>query len=274
MTTATAAPRRAATLGAPRLTFSHLMRAEWISLRSLRATTISLLIGGVLSLLIAVGFSIMIAAMTRDQGAGLGGMPAADTMGTNAVLITQLVAVVIGVAAYAKEHATGSLRTQLAAAPRRISMLGAKAAVVALAMFVWSAIILALSFAGVAIVYTAFDFPLELSAARVVVPILGGAALVALSAILGLGVGALLRSENWSVTVVLVFLLFVPTVLLTLPFEWAPRIAELLMGETGSALYTVPAAFDADVVRDILLTIAWPAAALIAGMAVVRRRDA
>lgn len=273
MTTATA-PRRAASLGTPRLSFSHLMRAEWISLRSLRATTISLLIGGVLSLLIAVGFSLMLAAMARDQGAGLAAMPSADTMGTNAVLITQLVAVVIGVAAYAKEHATGSLRTQLAAAPRRVSMLGAKAAVVALAMFVWSAIVLALSLVGVAVVYAAFDFPLQLSAARVVVPILGGAALVALSGILGLGVGALLRSENWSVTVVLVFLLLVPTVLMSLPFEWAPQVADLLMGETGSALYTVPAAFDADVVRDILLTIAWPAAALIAGMAVVRRRDA
>ncbi|WOF23009.1 hypothetical protein N8K70_16685 [Microbacterium betulae] len=277
MTSLTASPRRAVSVADARITFPHLVHAEWVSLWSLRGNVVSLVLGALFAILAAVGFSVIwgFATQRAEEPLPVEVAPPLMDMALNGVVIVQIVAVLIGVGAFAKEHSTGSLRTQLAAAPRRVGVLGAKATVVGLVTAVWAALVFVVSAIGVAIVYTAFDFPVAFDSplTQIAIPVLGAAVLVALSAVLGLGVAALLRSETWAVSLVLVFLLILPTVFLSLPFEWALHVAELLMGQTGSALYTVHESVDGTVVRDIALTFAWPAAALVAGMAVVRRRD-
>lgn len=271
MTAIVAAPRRTASLGAPRLTFSHLVHAEWIGLTSLRGTIATLIVGTVLVLAVSVGMTALMLAVSDAEAA-----PPALMMTLGAATVAQIIAVLVGVSVFAKEHSTGSLRTQLAAAPRRIAMLGAKAVVVAASTFAWSLAALLLSYAGVVAVGAvwgvepAFDDALT----AILLPIAGAALFTALVGVLSLGVAALLRSETWSVTLVLVFLLVVPTVLLTLPFEWAPTVHDALMAPAGEALTTAHAEIDGEVARDIAIAFAWPIAALAAGMAVVRRRDA
>ncbi|GAA4771815.1 hypothetical protein [Microbacterium gilvum] len=274
MSTATAAPRRLApSVGAPRLTFAHLVRAEWIALSSLRGSIVTLIVGSALVVLASVGLTAMMLALT-DAAEGMA--PPALTMTLNGAAVAQIVAVLVGVSVFAKEHATGSLRTQLAAAPRRAATIGAKAVVVGVASFAWSLAALAVSFAGVVAVSAAAgaEVPFDDALTQIALPIAGAAFFVALVGVFSLGMAVLLRSETWSVTLVLVFLLMIPTVLLTLPFEWAPTVAEYLLGSAGEVFSTAHAEITGEVVRDAVVAIAWPAAALVAGMAVLSRRDA
>jgi ABC-type transport system involved in multi-copper enzyme maturation permease subunit len=278
MTTIVDAPHRTAVPSSARQSFPNLLRAEWIGFWSLRGNVASLIIGAVLAIALSVGFSAFwgFATTRPDEALPSDAAPPLISMALNGFVVLQAVAVLLGVSAFAKEHSTGSLRTQLAAAPDRIGMLGAKAAVGGAVTFVWTVAVTLVCAAGVAVMYGIFDLPVSFEAplTEVALPILGTAVFVALSGILAVAVAALLRSETWAVTLVLLFLLLLPTVLLSLPFEWAPPTAELLMGQTGQTLLTAHEAFDAEILKDIAITVAWPVLALLAAMAVVRRRDA
>jgi len=276
--TTIAAPHRTAVPSSARQSFPNLLHAEWIGFRSLRGNTVSLLVGAVLAVAMSVGFAAIwgASATTPESGLPADAAPPLISLALNGLVILQAVAVLLGVAAFAKEHATGSLRTQLAAAPNRIGMVGAKAVVGGAVAFAWTVAVVLVCAAGVAVMYGIFDLPFSIDAplTELVLPILGAAVLVALSGVLGLAVAALLRSETWAVTLVLLFLFLLPTVLLSLPFDWAPPIGELLMGDTGQTLVTVHETFEPEILKDIALTVAWPAASLIAAMGVVQRRDA
>ncbi|GAA3670762.1 ABC transporter permease subunit [Microbacterium marinilacus] len=271
-------PRRAASGSTAALTFGHLVRAEAIGLRSLRGTAVTLIVGTAFTVLLTVGVSLMFGFATArpDEPLPADAVPPMSGMVLNGIAVLQTVAVLLGVSIFAKEHSTGALRTHLSVAPRRVAVVGAKAVVVSITVFLWGLLTLLVATAGVVAVYSGFGLDASLDDALriLVLPLLGGALLAALCGVLGLGVAALLRSETWSVTLVLLFLLLLPSVLMSLPFEWAPRIAELLMGPAGAALHTPHDAIDGTVVRDIVLAFAWPAAAVAAGAVAVSRRDA
>ncbi|MGO1769536.1 MAG: hypothetical protein ACTHZX_06250 [Microbacterium sp.] len=267
-TPAAARPRQDARLG-----FGHLVRSQWIALTSLRGTIVALVLGIGFTVAMAGAFAALIAYSAQQTG----GAPMDITaMGGNTVAIAVCVAVLVGVSHYAKEHSTGALRTTLAVAPGRAALIGAKAVVIAVSTFVAALVALALSFTAVAAVYGVFGFTaLDGSLLdTVALPILGGALYVTASAVLALGVAVLLRSETWSVLLVLVFLLMVPTVFLMLPYEWAPVVNDLLLSSAGGVLAEPFAGFSGDVLQALAVTVAWPTLALVAAMAVERRRDA
>ncbi|MGO1848089.1 MAG: hypothetical protein ACTH0V_04365 [Microbacteriaceae bacterium] len=282
MTTATAQPaapvQSAARSGShadARITFPHLVRAQWITLSSLRGTLVSLFLGIGLAVGLAGAFSLMI-SLSNQMSEGATALPDLTTMGTNTITVALCVAVLVAVSFYAKEHSTGAHRTLLAAAPRRATLIGAKAVVIAVSAFVAAVIALALSFAAVSIVYAGFGNPVLTGSFldSILLPILGGAFYVAASAVFALGVSVLLRSETWGILLVLVYLLMLPTVLMLLPFDWAPTTAEYLLSSTGSQLAAPFAGFTGELAADLALTLAWPIAALGLGMAVESGRDA
>ncbi|MDR6866556.1 ABC-2 type transport system permease protein [Microbacterium resistens] len=270
MTTITPAYRSSAATA--RLTFAHVVRAEWLGLHSLRATVTTYVVGGALVLLAIVGMAVAWGFTGSPDAPKIA--PPIEMLLSYGLVFAQIVGVLIGAAIYAKEHSTGSLRTQLAAAPRRAMTLLAKAVVVAVATFAWALVVFVLAALGAALVFLLFGGELTINAGPLVQAVLGGALLVALTGVLALGVAALVRSETWAVTLVLAFLLFLPVAIGLLPFEWAPTVNGLLFATASGVLTTPVEVFDGDAIRNVVLTIAWPAAALLGGMAVMTRRDA
>jgi ABC-2 type transport system permease protein len=124
-----------------------LLRAEWIKLRSLRSTWLTIT---VLLLVLVVGGIDTVHAALRS-GVQHSVDPIYDTTST---LVAQYAAALLGVLAFTGEYATGSVRSSLLAAPRRLHLYAAKVAVAA-----------ALTFAGAA-VYVVLDL-------AVIGPILG-----------------------------------------------------------------------------------------------------
>jgi ABC-type transport system involved in multi-copper enzyme maturation permease subunit len=253
--------------------------AEWVKIRSVRSTYVVLAIttaGAVLAVLLA-----WYAASYWDGATAVARQhfvlsPAAPVVGW----IAQVCLAILGVLAITSEYATGTIRTSVAAVPRRARLLAAKAAVVGAVSLV----------AAQAAVFTAFfashwiigGRPMRFWTAPVPaeVPVLlswGVSAMV--SALVGLGLGALLRSAAAAIPAVLVLWYLVPVVALHLPGEvgvWASALnlanlpaqlsgaPELSGGDGGSPL--PPAAALAAMAGYVI-------AALGGGAASIVRRD-
>jgi len=282
MTTATTtapsaapAPRQATS----RVTFGSLVRAEWIALSSLRGNLISWIIGTVLVILPAGAFAAVYGAQYSDSGQDptmLEWLPSVGEISMNGFFFAIAMAVVIGSAAFAKEHTTGSLRTVLSAAPKRFGVISAKALVVATATFAATLVAFALAFAAAWIVGGAFGLPTGVDDVvfGAILPMVGVGIFAAATAVFTLGVAAMLRSETWAVTSALVFVFILPMILATLPWSWGPAVSDVLLGTTGQNLAVAHTAITGELVLDLVLTIAWGAVAFFGGAAVMNRRDA
>lgn len=270
------APHTPAT--ASRLTFGGLVKAEWIALTSLRGTHVSLWIGAALAFALTAGMAFMFGLSTNQAEfpMPMEAVPPLPMAIVNGYIVAIAVGVVLGAAAYAKEHATGSLRTQLAAAPRRVSTLAAKAVVVGATLFAFAAVGFALCLAACAAIYASFGMPTNAPdvLADLVLPVLGLALGTALAGVFGLGLSAMLRSETWSITLTFVFLFVLPMIMATLPWEWAHRVSEYLLGTTIQVLPDTTGGLTGEYLTDLAVTIAWVAAAFAGGAAVMHRRDA
>jgi hypothetical protein len=182
---------------------------EWIKLRSLRSTWWALL----LVVVAMVSMGVVTMANTKVPSAD----KAASFDPTNNVLagvaVGQLVIGVIGVLSITGEYASGSIRSTLAAIPRRPLVLPAKAAVLGVPTLVaGEAVSLVAFFAGRAALHPAVPHP-SLDQPGVLRAVLLSGAYLALVGLMGLGIGALTR-HTASAIGALVGLLFVLPALL------------------------------------------------------------
>lgn len=269
MSTQTATP---ATLAAhPRygLRFGRILRSELLKLTTVPSTVISF---GILALtIIAIGPVAMLLFLNVSDGSG-----APFPIGIVAALgsgFAQLVAGVLGVLAITGEHATGSIRSSLAAVPRRVPFLAAKAVAVTGSVFVATLVSLAVSFAITLMVYLGFEGSLpDGVVADAVVPLVGTAVATALLALFALGIGAMLRMSAGAITIVVAVLLVLPA-LIAIPIEWVQDVMQYQPGILASTL-GMAAEANGEWWRTLGLLAAWAIAAVAGGLAVLTRRDA
>jgi ABC-type transport system involved in multi-copper enzyme maturation permease subunit len=208
--------------------------------------------------------------------------------GTFAGLIT---VVVIGVMFITAEYRRGMIRTTLAASPRRGRVLGAKAVVLAAVTF-------AVGLVAAAIVIPLGERLLHANGNPIPpVPVLtwlqvvvGTAALLAVSAVLGLAVGTLLRRSAGAVTAVIVGIVL-PYLLATVPGilpvgaeQWLLRVTPAAGFAVQQTLTQYPQVqtvytpgtgyFPLAPWAGFAVLCAWAAAALVLALFLLRRRDA
>jgi ABC-2 type transport system permease protein len=203
--TAIADPRPAS-----RVTLGRVVRSEWTKLRSLRSTWITL---GAAALL-TVGLS-------GAFGYGYNGaIQAGEVQPTTAegldvaFLALDLYALVIGVFGILQlsgEYGSGMIRASLAAVPRRLPLLWAKALLLLVVSGVLSLVVCLASF----LVSQAFagGHGAALSDPGVPRAILGAAAYPVAMTLLGLGLGVILRHTATAITAFVAALLVVPALL-------------------------------------------------------------
>src|SRR5580700_6752900 len=175
-----------------RYRFRHLARMEWIKLRSLRSTG--------LTLAIAVAASAGIALATGSRSTTSGGMFVGNTL--VGMLIGVLLIGVVGVLAMTSEYTSGTIRATFAAAPRRLRVLAAKAAVVgAVALITGEAAAFLSFFAGCMTLRHGITAP-ALSQPGVLRAIVLTGASLSLAGLFGLGIGTVIRHTAAAITVV------------------------------------------------------------------------
>jgi ABC-2 type transport system permease protein len=214
---------------------NRLMAAEWTKLRTLRSSGWTLAAMFVASL----GLAALIAATDAH---GYSGLTAADKAGwdpTNeslaGTLFGQLAIGVFGVLAITGEFASGTIRSSIAAAPRRTPLLAAKAVVYgAVALVAGELISLASFFVGQAI-FSGQAPTASLGQPGVARAILLAGVYLALICLISLGIGFLIRHTAGAITAVVALLLVLPGITSALPDSIRNSFGMFLPVQIGGA---------------------------------------
>jgi len=255
-----------------------VLHAEWTKLRSAP--------GALWLLLAAIGLTVALsaaaAAAARCPAAGCGQDPARISL--TGVYLGQAVVAVVAVLVVSGEYGTGMIRTTLAAMPRRLTVLGAKAVVVTgLVLPAGTIAVLGSLLAGRLILpghgFTAVHGfgALSLGDGPVLRATVGSVLYLALIALLSLGIATVVRDSAPAIGLVLGLLYLFPIVAALVTnknvqrhlLQAAPMTAGLdIQATTG--LRNLPLSPWAG----LGVLAAWTAGALLAGGLLLRLRDA
>lgn len=220
-----------------RVTLGRVIRSEWTKLHTLRSTWITLGAAALLTVGLSAAFGY------GYQGA----IEAGEVQPTTAegldvaFLGLDLYALVIGVFGILQmsgEYGSGLIRASLAAVPRRLPVLWAKALLLLAVIGVLSLVVCLASF----LVSQAFagSHGAALSDPGVPRAILGAAAYPVAMMLLGLGLGAILRHTATAITVLVTTLLLVPALL---PAALSEKLEDTVMPYVpvvaGQAMYAL-----------------------------------
>ncbi|MCX5210423.1 ABC transporter permease [Kitasatospora sp. NBC_00240] len=274
------APRTAAGT-APPVRFGDLVAAEWIKIRSLRSTP--WLLG--LVVLVAVGAAGLVSFADYDAIPGRDpGSPWEPTFALHdafppeGYLMLMLAAGSLGAIAVVSEYGSGLIRTTTVAVPARGSVILAKAAVQLLLWTVVGAVTVTCSYllswsildgrdAGIAI--TAPGAPTALAATVLLGPV---------CALVGLGLGTLIRHAATTVLAGVLVLLILPTLILPANNRSTVDLNHMLVLSAWQRLtrtWGSPSAVDhyASYAGSWTVYALWPLVAVALALVVVRRRD-
>jgi ABC-2 type transport system permease protein len=280
MTTATVVEPRSRSTRAPittqRQTLGRAIHSEWIKIRTLRSTWIGL--GTVLLILVGIGVIgalLSTGALPDDDGDGFGGDGPLATVLTGADFAVLLVGV-LGALAGAREYSSRMITATVAAVPRRWQVVVSKA-VALTAVVLPTALLGVLSTFGIgmAILSSGDGATVALTDSGVLRELLGMAGYITSIALIGLGLGVLLRSVAGSIGALVAGVLILPAIAGgLLPASW-DSILQYLPSSAAAAFTTVLAAGDSVLSSGAgaLVLAAWVAISLGAAARAITRRD-
>jgi ABC-type transport system involved in multi-copper enzyme maturation permease subunit len=258
-----------------RLTNLRVLRSEWLKLKSLRSTWITLAV--------TVGFVIGLGALFCGVTAAhwshetffekLSFDPTRTSLG--GVFLAQLSIGVLGVLAVTGEYATGTARATFTAVPTRLPVLVAKLVVFA----VVSALVAVPSgFAGFLVgqlLLSSQHIQTTLSAPEVARAVVGSGLYLTAVGVFGIALGWLVRHTAGAIATLFGLLLILPLVVHFLPASWADDIGTWLPSNAGQAILTVGSSplTSLGPWAGFGVLCAWVAAAVVAAAILLPRRD-
>ena len=277
MTTLTAQPATPSTgtdtVQVQRVTSARVLHSEWIKLRSLRSTALTL--AAAVLTMVAMGWIIAWATnrnwseLRPDEQAAFSAIDF-TLAGSN---LAQLAIGVLGVLLVTGEYATGMIRATFGAVPRRLPVLWAKATLYAAVTFVLMLLAALAAFLGGQQLLGTHGT--TLSAPGAVRAVVGVAGYLTLIGVFAVALGFIVRSTAGGVATLFGLLLVLPGLGLLLPSSWEDRILPYLPSNAGSTMFTSqPAEGSLSAGASLLVLLAWVAAALAAAAVLVGERDA
>ncbi|WP_250279317.1 ABC transporter permease subunit [Frankia sp. Cppng1_Ct_nod] len=258
-----------------KVTQRRVLHSEWTKLYSLRSTRYSLLV----ALVITIGLGILISwgrASHWDQERPIERLSFDPTLTSlSGIFLAQLAVGVLGVLIVSGEYSTGMIRATMAAVPTRLPVLWAKAAVFAMVTFALMTVASFVAFAGGQAMLSSKHISTTLSQPGVLTAVIGGGLYLTVVGVLGVALGALLRSTAGGIATLFGLLLILPIIVRFLPSNWRDHIDRYLPSSAGQSILQV--------VHDSSALSAWTGFALFCGYALaalagaavlLRRRDA
>jgi hypothetical protein len=238
--------------------FRHEARSEWTKLRTVRSTWIA----AVVVVVAGLGLSALVSNIEAGRWATLGIVDRAEfdpvRFSQTGEFISQFVVGVLGALIVTSEYATGSIRTTLAAVPRRSTVLAGKAAVVGAAVFVLTEVVAFASFFIGQLVLTAHGGTTLRAGASIVtqvrsatIPVVSITDPGALRAVflcgiyltlltlLAFGMGLMLRHTAGAISLFVGVLLVLPLIIDILPTSISNSIEKFLPSNLGLAMIVV-----------------------------------
>jgi ABC-type transport system involved in multi-copper enzyme maturation permease subunit len=255
---------------------NHVLRSEWTKLRGLRSTWLTLLATAV----IGVGIGALIA-----QANGLGYFDSTPedqavfdptAVSLTSIILAQLVIGTLGVLAMSSEYATGSIQVSLTAVPRRGRLYAAKIVVFgALALVTGQVIGFSSFFLGQSLIAGTGAPTATIGQPGVLRAVIGCGLYLAMLGLLGLALGAIVRSTAGALGALVTITLLVRFVGTTLPAglqEWVGKYWPITAGEKITAVVVAPDALPPWTGFGVLC--GFTAALLLGGYTLLRSRDA
>ena len=214
------------------VSFTRVLRSEWIKFWSLRSTWITLF----LAVVTYIGIGTLACWLTfrNDSGPSVHDKVAFSLNGSQLAL---LLVGVLGVLTMTGEYTTGTIRTTLSAVPRRLPVLAAKALVMGTVTF-------ALMLPSALIAFTVGqsligESGVGFSEPGVFATILGNAAYVTGTGLLGLLLGGLLRSAAGAITTTFTATFLSSLIVaLVMPEDLYRTVGKYLPSAAGEAMST------------------------------------
>ena len=250
------------------------LRAEWAKTWSSQGT--SWLLAGLVIATVAISVATIAAA--RCPAAGCGQDPA--KLSLTGIQLSQAIAAVAGVLAIGSEYGTGMIRVSLAAMPRRLELLTAKALVLALPVLVASAVSVAACLLAGRLILPGHGFTpahgFDWDAAAYLRSACCSALYLVLIAVLGLGITAAVRDSAVAAGVVLGLIFALPILVTAVPdhtLAWhLMQISPLLAGQDMQAT-TALSGLPLSPWPALGVVAAWAAGGMLVGGLALRRRD-
>ncbi|SEG92891.1 hypothetical protein SAMN05216223_126132 [Actinacidiphila yanglinensis] len=257
------------------VTQARVLHSEWIKLRTLRSTFWTL-IGSVAAL---IGFGALFGAISANRWPTMSPHEHAtfDPAGISlrGYFLAQLAVGVLGVLTVSGEYSTGMIRSSLAAVPRRLPVLWAKAALFAAAVWALTTAAALVAFLTGQGLMSSRHIGVSLGDPGALRAVLGTGLYLTVVGLLGVAVGALIRNTAGGIATLFGVLLVLPVLAEALPASWSDHVSQWLPSTAGQSLFSV---------HHVDHTLApWPgfmvfcayALAALAGAAVLlKRRDA
>ncbi|MEU4115218.1 ABC transporter permease [Kitasatospora sp. NPDC028055] len=226
---------------AHKVTAARVLRSEWAKLWSLRSTWITL----GLALLFLVAFGLIAAFQFKsritsgrpmDRDFANSSALSLSLFGTN---FAQLALGVLGVLVAAGEYSTGMIRSTLAAVPRRLPVLWSKAAVYGVIALVLGTVGVFAAFTADSGILSGTRAAMTLSDPGVVRGLFGAGLYLGLVGVIGVALGALLRSVAGGIAVLVASLMLIPGLTSLLPTSWQSHISPYLPSHAGEAMFAL-----------------------------------
>ena len=253
-------------------------RSEWTKIRSLRSTYWTFMVTAGLTIGLGSLFSL-----GRTSGRESGREPLTASFNAagfafNAMFLSQLAIGVLGVLIITSEYSSGMIRTSFTAVPQRGSLLAVKATVFALVTFVVAALTtFATFFASQAILNRGtLNLGVSITSPHALRIVIGAALYLTVCSLLGVALGALLRSTAAAITALAGLLFILPILMNFLPVSWhRDAIAQWLPSNAGMQIIektTQPLQFSPWV--GLAVFAGWVVLAFAAALVLLQRRDA
>ncbi|MDX6452867.1 MAG: type transport system permease protein [Gaiellaceae bacterium] len=224
-----------------RVTQLRVAVSEWTKLRTLRSTRYSLLA----AVAMTIGFALLpaLVSASRWSSRSLAERASFNPLETSliGVTIAQLAIGVLGVLVISGEYSTGMIRSTLAAVPKRLPVLWAKAGVFGLVTLVLAVPSTLIAFFGAQAILkghsvNGHDIALSISDPGVARAVIGGALYLTVAGLFGLGLGAIFRSTAGGISAFAGMLFVLPPLMNVLPSSWNDAVSPYLPSNAGAAI--------------------------------------
>ncbi|MDX3520180.1 ABC transporter permease subunit [Streptomyces scabiei] len=258
--------------------FGRALRAEWTKLRTAGDTGRLLLLA--VALTVAVGCGTAKAVKCPDAGCGKDAVRLALT----GVTVGQAVVAVLAVLAVSGEYGTGMIRTTLTAVPNRVTVLTAKATVLATVVLAAGTTSVLASLLAGRFLLPGSGFteahgyaPLSLADGPTLRAAVGTVLYLVLVALLGLGVATAVREAATAIGIVLGLLYLFPVVAQVVDDpEWQRHLQQIAPMPAGLAVQATVRLNELPIGpwAGLGVLCAWAGVALLTGGLLLRGRDA
>jgi len=261
--------------------FVDVVLSEWTKFRTVRSSFWTLAIGAVLGVGLGAVVSLVSANHYQsDPEVHFNWNPTDRSLGS--LMLTQLAFAILGVLVVSGEYSSGMIRTSLAAVPNRSRMLAAKIVVFTVVLFIVSEVVSFAAFLIGQALISGKAPSADLGIPGVLRAVFGNGLYLTALALVGLGLGVILRHAAAGIGTFVAILLVLPPIALALPTSWAkpietywPTNAGYRVASTGHGLERF--AVNGSVMAPwtgFAVMLAFVAAVLALGFFLLEKRDA